>query len=95
MPNVAAATQDLSRALRDLHHVESQYGVVPEAEAQADADRGVKVKILTDPVIRRSVMPPVASFGEIAPVVAPTAAVHAIWPGDPAEPTFFDTSVRQ
>ena len=101
---LAAAARDLSRALRDLHHVESCYGTEtdpiadpdPEVEADPTPENG------SDPVVPESVAPPLASFGGSTPVAppaapgaAPMAAFPALGPVHLAEPAVFSPSIRQ
>ncbi len=98
---IAAAARDLSRALRDLHLVESRYGT------DADADRRRPTPIIAaeadsaperspDPVAEEPVAASVASFGgssSAVPVAAAAAGMTTpdrdIWPGDAAEIAIF------
>ena len=105
---IAAAARDLSRALRDLHLVESRYGT----EADADPEPIVAPEPGTepdpapenrsDPVATEQVAAPLASFGEAAPVAPPAARaaaretpVPALGPIHTAEPPLFYPSIRQ
>ena len=107
---IAAAARDLSRALRDLHLVESRHGtdfnadldpdteplLIPEPEPTPDPDPAPENE--ADPVVRDEVTAPLASFGEpapVAPTVAPAASVHVIRPVHTAEPALFYPSLRQ
>ena len=108
---IAAAARDLSRALRDLHLVESRYGTdldadldldteplhTPEPEPTPEPDPAPENGI--DPLVPQSVTAPLASFGAPAPVARPaatmSAAVPALGPIHLAEPVLFYPSVRQ
>ena len=107
---IAAAARDLSRALRDLHLVESAAGTDPEAtlgaeptpDPIAEPEPTAAPENGPDPVASEQVMTLLASFGESAPVVplaAPAAAmsapVPAIWPVPTAEPAAFSPSFPQ
>ena len=86
---LAAAARDLSRALRDLHLVESRYGSDPDADPEpapepgpiAGPDPAIEPdpapKNVTEPVVSELVTESLASFGEPAPVASPAVAVIA------------------
>ena len=99
---IAAAARDLSRALRDLHLVESRYGTDPDAEPEPITEPEPTPKNTTDPLISNTVTEPLASFGEPAPaaqssvVVAPQETpVPALGPIHTAEPALFYPSIRR
>ena len=80
---LAATARDLSRTLRDLHLVESRYGLdgdaepVPDPIAEPDPTAAPEPdptpEDSSDPVSREHLTPPLASFGEVTSV-APSAA---------------------
>ena len=86
---LAAAGRDLSRTLRDLHHVETRYGTHPDAGLDADAapesvpdlstipEPDPAPQVSPDPVVGQLVTAPVASFGGASPIasIAVPAAV--------------------
>ena len=107
---IAAAARDLSRTLRDLHHVESRYGTAIDADPDRAADPAPVAALepdpapekATEPVAEELVRAPLASFGEApsaaplaAPAAAPRASVHPIRPVHTAEPAFFYPPIRQ
>ena len=109
---LSAAARDLSRTLRDLHLVESRYGLGGDAEPIPDPivepdpiavpEPDPAPEDSSDPAPNEQLTPPLASFGEAAPV-APSAApvvvletaVPALGPIHLAEPAVFYPSIRQ
>ena len=101
---IAAASRDLSRALRDLHLVESRYGTDPEPDPTTDPELepDSAPENAPDPVAEEPVTSPLASFGELAPAAATAAgavalktAVPALGPIHTVEPALFYPSIRQ
>ena len=106
---IAAASRDLSRALRDLHLVESRYGTEPDADLSTNADPEPIVpevepapQISPETVSIELVTEPLASFGKptsVAPpaarVVALETPVPALGPIHTAEPPLFYPSIRR
>ena len=103
---LAAAARDLSRALRDLHLVETRYGTDPEPEPIADPHPEITPdpapESTADPVSVEPVTSPLASFGEPAPPAAPAACampretpVPALGPIHTVEPALFYPAIRQ
>ncbi len=98
---IAAAARDLSRALRDLHLVESHHGTGPEPEpdpdpvAAADSDPAVAL----EPIVEQELAVAMGSFGKSAPPAPPLA--HGAAPAasiDPVRPiptAGFDVFVPQ
>ena len=103
---LAAASRDLSRALRDLHLVESRYGSDSEPDPIAHPDPEVEPdpapQNAADPVSPEPVASPLASFGKPAPAAAPAARavaletpVPALGPIHTVEPALFYPAIRQ
>ena len=95
---IAAAARDLSRALRDLHLVESHYGTDPDLDLDLDLDSdpiaaldpvadpepGLAPENVTDMVVSKEVTVPLASFGGSAPIAPSAVPVAAPMAAVPA-----------
>ena len=105
---IAAASRDLSRALRDLHLVESRHGSDPDAEPEPEpapdpiAEPDPSPEKSPDLVVQEEVVVPLASFGELAlvaapaaPAVAPAAPTHALQPARAAVSVAFCPPLRR
>ena len=82
---VGAAARDLSRTLRDLHHVEARYGADPDADTDTDTDAGSEpittMHLGPDPAPTPNPLPDqqdparLASFGKLAPATSDASPV--------------------